>query len=207
VKRSVWATLVAGVGLSWCLTGFAAEPEKWLVRVGGHYVDPQSDNNDLFEVEGSAMVTFDVTYLIDPHWGVELLGALPFTHDINIVDGPKVGETDQLPPTLSVVYRFLPDGQWRPYAGVGVNWTIFFNEDMSGPLDGADLSLDQSVGLAGVVGIDIPFNDVWFFNMTVRYMDIDTDATVHLPDDGGTLDVGSVDIDPWAYGIEVGRAF
>jgi outer membrane protein len=207
VKRSVLATLVAGVGLSWGLTAFAAEPGDWIVRAGGHYVDPQSDNNDLVEVEGSAMVTFDVTYLIDPHWGVELLGALPFTHDISLVDGPKIGETDQLPPTLSVVYRFLPDGQWRPYVGVGVNWTIFFNEDMSGPLSDADLSLDQSVGVAGVVGIDIPFNDTWFVNITVRYMDIETDATVHLPDDGGTLDVGSVDIDPWAYGIEIGRAF
>jgi outer membrane protein len=193
--------------VSGCPAVFSAERGDWIVRVGGHYVDPQSDDNDLVEVEGATSVTFDVTYMLDRKWGVELLGAIPFGHDISLVDGPKVATTEQLPPTLSVVYNFLPEGRVRPYVGVGVNWTIFFDEATSEPLNGTDLSLDQSVGAAGLVGLDITIRDNWFFNANVRYMDIETDATAHLPNNGGTLDVGSVQIDPWAFAFALGRVF
>lgn len=205
MRRGEWVVLLAAVTSMWCSSAFTADPGDWIVRVGGHYVDPKSDNNDLVEVDGAASVTFDITYLIDRHWGVELLGALPFSHDISLVDGPKVATTDQLPPTLSIVYNILPQGRLQPYIGVGVNWTIFYNEDTTGPLSGADLSLDQSVGFASVLGLDVGFKDNWFFNANVRYMNIDTDATVHLPNNGGTLDVGSVQIDPWAFAVAIGR--
>jgi outer membrane protein W len=33
---------------------------------------------------------------------------------------------------INVVYNILPQGRWRPYVGVGVNWTIFYNDDTSG---------------------------------------------------------------------------
>ncbi len=193
--------------LLWCMDAAARAPEQWLVRVGAHYVDPKSDNNDLVSVDGSLSATFDLTYMFNDHWGAELLGAWPFEHDISLANGPKVGDTKQLPPTLSVVYSILPHAQWRPYVGVGVNWTIFYDEDLSGPLAGAELSLDQSVGLAGVMGLDVHVADNWIVNVNVRYMNIDTDATVHLPNNGGTLDVGSVQIDPWAFGVAVGLVF
>jgi outer membrane protein len=206
MKWGCWVVLAA-MGAMWSLAANAIERGDWLVRVGFHYVDPKSDNNELVEVDSATSLTFDVTYMLDPHWGVELLGAWPFEHDISLVSGPKIGDTKQLPPTLSVVYNFLPQSRWRPYAGIGVNWTIFYDENLSGPLAGADLSLDQSVGLAGVVGIDFDFNDKWFGNIDVRYINIDTDATVHLPNNGGSIDVGSVQIDPWAFGANLGYRF
>lgn len=203
-KRRTWMALAASAALIGCSSASAAEAGDWIVRVGGNYVDPKSDNNDLVEVDGAASVTFDVTYMFDRHWGAELLGAVPFSHDISLVNGPKVATTDQLPPTLSVVYNILPEGRLRPYVGVGVNWTIFYNEETSGALNAADLSLDQSVGLAAVAGFDLSIDEHWFVNATVRYMNIDTDASVHLPNNGGTLDVGSVQIDPWAFGFAFG---
>jgi len=207
MAKRAWSVLVGGLSVLWCLNAAAVETGDWLVRLGAHYVDPKSDNNDLVEVDSATSFTFDVTYMFTPHWGVELLGAAPFKHDIHLVDGPKIGDTQQLPPTLSVIYNFLPQSRWRPYAGVGVNWTIFFNENTSGPLNDADLNLDQSVGAAGVVGLDVDVKDGWFVNVNVRYINIDTNATVHLPNNAGTLDVGSVQIDPWAYGLMVGRVF
>jgi outer membrane protein len=179
----------------------AHEAGDWIVRGGFHNVDPKSDNGDLVEVDDDTMFTFDVVYMLTPNWGLELLAALPFEHDIALVDGPTVASTKHLPPTFSVVYHFLPDGAWQPYAGVGVNVTLFFDEDTRGPLAGTDLSLDTSVGMAAVVGVDIPLSSNWILNADVRYLDIDTDAEL----DG--VDIGSVNIDPWTFGLNVGYRF
>ena len=92
----------------------AASAGDWLVRVGGHSVQPKADNNAIVNVDAAQSLTFNITYLVTPNWGVEVLAALPFSHDINLNGGGKVAETKQLPPTVSVQYHFLPDAKVRP---------------------------------------------------------------------------------------------
>ncbi len=180
----------------------AAQASDWIVRVGGHYVDPKSDNHPAVSVDSGQSLTFNATYMFAPNWGVELLAAWPFSHDITLnADGSKVAETKHLPPTLSLQYHFQPDGKIRPYVGAGLNATIFFDEKTTGALAGTDLSLDDSFGVAGQVGVDFALSDVWMINVDVRWIDIDTDARL----DG--TGIGSVAIDPWAYGLSVGRRF
>ncbi len=179
----------------------AADAGDWLVRGGFHAVDPKSDNGDVVEVDSATMFTFDVTYLLTDHWGIELLAAAPFEHDINLVDGPTVASVKHLPPTLSVVYRFLPGGRVHPYVGAGLNWTLFFDETTTGPLDGADLSLDDSFGAAAVIGVDIDLGEHWFLNADLRYLDIDTDAELN------GADLETVEIDPLAWGLNLGYRF
>ncbi len=147
------------------------------------------------------MITFSVLRMLTDTWGVELLGALPFKHDISLINGPRVGSTKHLPPTLSVVYYLLPAAQFQPYLGLGVNVTLFFDEDTRGALAGSDLDLDTSVGAAAVIGLDVDLGDNWFLNADVRYMDIETDAKL----DGADLE--TVKIDPWAFGLNVGYRF
>lgn len=178
-----------------------AEAGDWLVRGGFHSVDPKSDNGDIVEVDAASMFTFDVTYLLTEHWGIELLAAAPFEHDIALVDGPTVATTKHLPPTLSVVYRFLPGATVHPYVGAGLNWTVFFDESTRGPLSGADLSLDDSFGVAAVVGVDIELGPRWFLNADVRYLDIDSDAELN----GAELE--TVAIDPLTVGLNLGYRF
>jgi len=89
----------------------------------------------------------------------------------------------------------------QPYVGAGVNVTLFFDKQTRGALDGTDLSLDDSVGLAAVAGVDVAVGEHWFVNADVRYMDIDTDAEL----DGAALE--TVEIDPWAVGLNVGYRF
>jgi outer membrane protein len=188
---------------------FAYETGTWLVRGGVHYIDPKSDNHDVVEVEGAAMASFNVTYMFAPNFGVEVLGSLPFEHDIELVDGgDTVGSVKHLPPTVSVVYHFLPDAPVKPYIGVGINYTLFFDEETSGALRNADLSLDPSLGAAFVFGVDVPLRDNWFVNADVRYIDIETDADVDLNDgEGGKLELEGIDIDPWVFGLTVGYQF
>jgi len=177
------------------------EAGDWILRGGFHTVDPKSDNGDVVEVKSDTMATFNVSYMFTANWGVELLAALPFEHDIALVDGPTVASTKHLPPTLSAVYHFAPESRVQPYVGAGVNVTLFFDEQTRGALDGTDLSLDNSVGLAAVAGIDIAIDEHWFVNADVRYLDIDTDAEL----DGAALE--TVEIDPWALGLNIGYRF
>jgi outer membrane protein len=177
------------------------ETGDWIVRGGFHLVDPKSNNGDLVEVDDDIQFTFDVTYMLTQNWGVELLAALPFKHDISLVDGPKVASTKHLPPTLSVIYHFLPDAPWQPYLGVGLNVTIFFDESTRGDLAGVDLDLDTSVGAAAVAGVDVALGSVWFLNAAVRWLNIQTDAKL----DG--VKAGKVKIDPWAFGLSLGYRF
>lgn len=179
----------------------AHESGDWIVRGGFHTIDPKSDNHAVVEVDGDTMFTFSAIYMVSPHWGVELLAALPFEHDIALVDGPTVASTKHLPPTLSAIYHFTPDRALQPYVGLGLNVTLFFDEDTRGALAGSDLELDTSVGAAAVAGVDVDLGSNWFLNADLRYMDIETDARL----DGA--DLGTVEIDPWAFGLSLAYRF
>lgn len=173
----------------------------WLVRVGAHSVNPKSNNHAVVNVDEGESLTFNFTYFLTENWGLELLAAAPFKHDINLNTGGRVAEATHLPPTLSIQYHFLPDARFRPYVGVGLNYTNFFDEKTKGALAGTALSLDNSFGAAAQIGADFAINDVWFVNVDVRWMDIDTDARL------GGASIGSVAIDPVAFGISIGRKF
>ena len=182
-----------------CCAGTSnAEQGDWLFRIGLSEVAPKSDNSDLVNVDSGRKTTFNATYFFRDNWAIEILAALPVEHDINLNGGPQVADTQQLPPTVSVQYHFLPERKIRPYVGLGINYTLFFKEDTEGPLDGADLQLDDSVGISTQVGFDIDVTEKVFLNFEARYIDIDTDASL----DGVSL--GTVEIDPLVYGFNVG---
>lgn len=179
----------------------AQDAGDWIWRVGIHNVRPKSDNHDVVNVDTGASLTFNGTYIFAPHWGVELLAAMPFGHDINLNGGGKVAETKQLPPTLSLQYHFNPEGTWRPYVGAGLNYTVFFDEKTVGALAGSKLELDPSWGLAAQLGLDVELGSDWFANVDARWFDIDSDATLN-----GTR-LGTVEIDPYAFGLAIGHRF
>lgn len=192
-----------GVALSLGLanTAVAFEPGDWLVRVGASNVDPRSNNSEIVSVDSAASLTFNFSYMMTDVWAVEVLAAYPFKHDISLVGGPKVGSTKQLPPTVSLQYHFRPTEKLQPYLGLGINYTNFFSEKTTGLLEGTNLSLGDSWGLAGQIGFDVIFNDNWFLNLDARYIGIESKAKL----DGVSL--GKVEIDPWVYGAHVGFRF
>ncbi len=197
LKSAATALAIACAGVAG-----AAHAEGWTLRVGGHYVDPKSDNHPIVNVDASQSLTFDVTSQYSPRWSLELLAALPFRHDINLnADGSRVGEVKHLPPTLTVQYNFRPDAKVRPYLGLGANATLFFNEKTRGALAGTRLSLRNSFGAAAQVGVDIDMNESWFLGLDARWIDIDTRATL-----SGTS-LGTVHIDPFAVGLSFGHRF
>ncbi|HET9694319.1 MAG TPA: OmpW family outer membrane protein [Steroidobacteraceae bacterium] len=188
-------------------TPVAAQAEKgdWLFRVGVSQVNPEKENLDLgnafIVVDDDISATFNISYFLSNHISTELLLAWPFTHGVDVrpYAGGKerVGNVEHIPPTLSLNWHFNPAGTFRPYIGAGVNYTMFSSEETRGLLAGSDLSLDDSFGAAGQVGVDIGQGN-WFANLNVRYIQIESDTQL----DGD--DIGTLDINPWVYGIHVG---
>jgi outer membrane protein len=203
MKFRVRTAVLVGTALSMGFAGtaMAFEPGDWLVRVGASYVSPASDNSDIVSVESDTSVTFNFSYMMTDVWALEVLAAVPFKHDIELLNGTKVGSTKLLPPTLSIQYHFMPTEKFQPYLGVGINFTHFSNEKTIGDLEGVDLNLGDSWGIAGQAGFDVLFNDDWFFNLDIRYIDIDTKARL----DG--VSIGKVEIDPWIFGGHIGFRF
>ena len=194
---------VAGIALSMGLanTAVAFEPGDWLIRVGATNVDPKSNNHEVVSVDSAASLSLNFTYMMTDIWAVEVLAAYPFEHDIYLVDGSKVASTKHLPPTVSLQYHFMPTSKFQPYVGLGINYTNFFSEKTMGALEGTNLSLGDSWGLAGQIGFDVMIGDNWFLNLDARYIGIETKAKL----DGASI--GTVKIDPMVYGGHVGFRF
>ncbi len=166
----------------------------YMFGFGVGYVDPTDDNLGLgpagtapfLQVDTGVALTFTAEYYYTDNIAIELLLATPFNHDISVDGLGKVGETDHLPPTLSVNYHFDPVGAFRPFVGVGVNYTKFFQESSRlGKLD-----LDDSWGIAATIGAEFDITEKGALRFDVRYIDIDTDATLN------GVPQGSVSIDP-----------
>lgn len=222
-NRTVVSLAVAAAMLS-ASPAYAVEKGDWLVRFGPAAVLPNDDSDDLeggpallrgseVEVDDGYSLAFSLTYMLRDNVGIELLGALPFEHDIKgdagAIDGVEIATIEHLPPTLVIEYYFDPASNVRPYLGAGVNYTTFMDEDADSELEDiagdTDVELDDSVGLAVVGGVDIDINENWFFNASLWYIDIETEA--ELETTGlGDLEV-DVDIDPWVVMIGVGTSF
>ena len=178
---------------------FAAEAGSWSFSLGAHVVDPTSGNGSLAggaleaDVGSDWKPTITAEYFFTPNLGLEVLASLPFEHDISL-NGAKAGSTKHLPPTFTLQYHF--DGETvSPFIGAGVNYTLFFDQQTSGPLAGAELDLGNSWGLAAHAGVDFRLADNRAIRLDVRWMDIDTDVSVN------GADVGTVKIDPLVYGV------
>lgn len=178
-----------------------------LVRGGLAFVSPQESSDDVlgtgeFQVDDDMQLGLTLSYLITDNWGVELLAATPFSHRVSTPGLGEVAKVKHLPPSLMAQYYFGDaQSKVRPYVGIGINYTTFFSEKGKGALDGADVKLDDSWGMAGQIGLDMAIDDRWFVNGSAWIMDIDTE--VHVNGGEGI----KTSIDPMAFMVGVGYRF
>lgn len=229
MKKSTLALAILCATSFTATTAFAHETGDMLVRVGLTTVAPDDSSSNVFvgggdlgfgiNVDSNTQIGLNFAYFLTDNINIEVLAATPFTHDVNVNDNPlglgKLGEVTHLPPTVTANYYFA-DGAaaFQPYVGLGLNYTIFFDEDFTSANKGigfSDLELDSSFGVSAQVGFDYMLNDEWFINASARYISISTDASFTLDnaalgasDAPGTV---SVDIDPFVYTLSVGYKF
>lgn len=213
-----WMALT-GLCLSFISTNImAAAAGDWLVRGRIINVSPNDDSdgdilggNNSVSVDSATTIEVDFTYMVSPAFGLELILATT-KHDVNGEGGlsgiGNIAEVGVLPPTLTAQYHFSPGQNVRPYAGAGINYTLFYDESISGATETAvggpvDLDLDSSLGLALQAGVDIDINQDWFFNFDIKYIQIETEAELS----GTVADKFDVEINPWVIGLGVGTTF
>ena len=199
--KTLIATLAMTTALAATAAPLAAQSQgDWTLGLGLGYVLPKDDNASVgtstIDVGDSLRPTLTVEYFIRDNIGIELLAAWPFDHDIEL-DGNRIGSTQQLPPTLSVNYHFPTQSAFKPFVGIGVNYTTFWDTESSL----GDLDLDDSWGVALHAGADYQLTDTGALRVDVRWMDIDTDATLN----GAALT--GVEIDPWVFGVSYVHRF
>lgn len=196
-----------------------AEQGDVLVRTRAIMVAPTEDSsgiepsfpNDGVSVTSSFAPEVDFTYFVTDHLGLELIAATT-KHDIKGKGGlgplEEIADTWVLPPTLTLQYHFLPSKKVRPYVGVGLNYTHFYSGDASDSLEEAigdtKVKLDDSFGYAVQAGVDFDVGKDLFLNLDVKYIDIDTEATLTT---GSLVNKVDVSLDPIVVGIGVGMRF
>ena len=216
---NVLKTLIIIAGLAaFALPVQAYEKGDWIFRAGVGVVDPEStsfSDSDLdlaLKIDSGTSLTLTGAYFLSPKVSFEVLAAWPFEHDINLasVVAPsvpvKIGSVKHLPPTFSFQYHFMPEATFRPYVGLGVNYTTFSSEKLDqNVFPGASLSVDDSWGVAAQLAADIRLSDQWLLNVDLRYISIESDATIS---DGNNIPlVLPLDINPVVYSINIGYTF
>lgn len=218
MKKTMTGLLAAAIttGMFGMTPAAAYDKGTFVARAGAAGVYPTGESDSFLggnkvEAESAWSLGLSFTYMATDNIGVGLLGAWPFKHDIEgsdgALDGEKVGSTKHLPPTLTAQYHFdVADQKVHPFVGAGINYTHFWDEDTSGPLNGTDLSLDDSWGWALEAGLDYELENNWIIGAQVYYINIETEADVKA---GGTTILNNLDVDinPWVYMVSVGRKF
>ncbi|EJM74658.1 MAG: OmpW/AlkL family protein [Pseudomonas sp.] len=211
----------------------AHEAGDILIRAGAITVNPEADSSSVkvdqgplagADLGGKATMSSDTqlglnfAYMLTNHLGIELLAATPFEHDVKLkgtalsAANGKLGTLKHLPPTLSLVYYPLdPKSAFQPYVGGGINYTYIYDEHVGSQAQSAGFSnfkAENSWGLAWQVGADYMLTDNIMINAQVRYIDIDTRATVENNSIApGTRARVDVDVDPFIYMVGLGYKF
>jgi outer membrane protein len=208
LKRTLTAiallTLALGLGAGFPDPAYAMKQKgDLLVRVRAVHFDPVA--NGTTDAGGDAWVNhdnvpeLDFTYFFTDNIAAELILATT-RHKVNVQGVADLGKVSLIPPVLTLQYHFNPKGKFSPYAGAGINYVIFYDEDHPG-LGSVDYK--DSLGWALQVGLDYAIDDRWSINFDVKKVFVDTDIKVNGPAVTGK----GIDLDPWVFGLGVGYRF
>lgn len=189
-------TLLLSLAIAAASPAFAYEAGDIMLRVGAAQVTPDVSTDAVLagiDVDDDTQLGLAATYMVTSKFGVEVLAATPFKHDIT-AGGTKVGSTKHLPPTVTAQFYPLDHATVQPYVGAGLNYTHFWGEDLGGA------GLTDSIGLALEAGVDIKVTDSVYINAAVWKIDINTDLET-----AAGAKVGEIELDPLA--AMVGVAF
>jgi outer membrane protein len=198
MKRWILVPVALAIALA---SGVASAAQgDWLGRARVININPDASSSALnLNASTETTLELDFTYFVTNNLGLELILATR-EHDITSA-GTPVGSVALLPPTLTLQYHFAPDSpSFRPYVGAGINYTKFYDINLSN----GTLTVDNSSwGGALQIGADFPINKQFFFNVDLKKVWIDTDVKTVAT--GATA--ANFKINPLILGVGVGMKF
>lgn len=220
MTRFVVIVLVA-IGILVSGRAYAEEGKPWEIRARAVWLGMEDNSEagigaavgllpgDAIHVSDKVIPEVDISYYFARNWAAELVLTIPQKHRVEITNGPlreSVGTFRHLPPTLMLQYHFRPDAKFRPYVGLGLNYTLISSVRLRSNVAGANLDLeDNSFGPAFQAGFDVPLafmgSENTYFNFDVKKIQIRSDVTMN-----GSK-ISSVELDPWAIGAGLGWRF
>ena len=169
--------------------------EGWRGGIGGAYIHINSKADDFsgqftpsglgLEVHSTSTLFLSLSKRVSDHIDLELLGGMPPTHDVYAkgpaqvpfptrnYDGVKIGSSKQLAPTFIVNYSFFDKGTaFRPYFGLGLNYTHFYDQKTTAAGDNINggptkIQNTDSIGPAGQIGLRYNFPSRWSLNASL----------------------------------------
>ena len=135
--------------------------------------------------------------------GPATVGSVPY-------DGQVIATARWLSPTFLVEYVFLdPESTLRPYVGLGVNYTQFYDRQSTaagnavsgGP---TSISLPASIGPAATVGVTYRLSERWALHASYSAAKVHTTLTA---DTAGVIRTTHIDFWPLALVLSAGFSF
>ena len=213
------AVLVAASGVAISLAAHSARADdnsegNFEARVRAVYLIPANKSDaipalavpsDAIHINSKTLPEVDFEYFITPSWSSELILTYPQSQTVTVessaLGGPaNIGTFKHLPPILTLKYNFIPGGDFRPYVGAGVNFTLLSDVRLAVPT-APPMALElsrTSVGPAVQGGFDYKMADHWFANADVKWAML----RANLKLDSATL--AQVRADPVLIAVGVG---
>jgi outer membrane protein len=192
-----------------------------------HYDASAADISGPFTPSGINLKVDDVSTLyfayvrrLSSNWSVEFAAGLPPTAK-TVGSGPatvgsvpfngqEVATAKWFSPSVLAEYSFFDESStWRPYVGLGVNYTKFYNRDSTAAGDAANggqtsISLSSSVGPAGTLGVSYKINHDW--NLYASYSLARVDSN-YVSNTSGIERTTNIHFNPSAVVVAIGYSF
>jgi outer membrane protein len=211
-------------------TASADDPPSNDFRIGSYSVFYHANASDLsgpyvppgvnFHVENLETLYLGYLRRLSPHFTFELAMGLPPVAktegrgplELGTVpyNGQVISTVRWFAPTGLIEYNFLPESSpVRPFIGVGVNYTYFYDRTSTGAGDAVSggptkISLPASVGPAGTVGLTWRPAPHW--NFTASYGGSKVNARL-TADTAGEIRTSHIEFNPTALIVSMGLSF
>jgi outer membrane protein len=229
MKRTMPIALLAALLALAAWAGRAVAQDNTL-RLGGYFIKYNVKADDIsgsfvppgtnLDVKDTNTLYFAYVRRLNPQWDLQLaagippktetvgkgpatLGSVPF-------DGQTLATAKWFSPTLLLNYKFLDESSsWRPYAGVGINYTYFYDIQSTPTGDAVQggptkLTLSDSWAPAVTLGMSYRIQGPWTVYASLDYAWIKSKLT---SDTAGTIRTTTIHFDPSVLVVSVGYSF
>ncbi len=215
VAANMVASIVASMAVSAPAMAQSAKEGDWLIRVRAVQIDTRHKSEPIgalavpggaIQVSNKTIPEIDFTRFFTKNLAAELILTYPQKHDLDFTGSAigsfHAGTFKHLPPTLTLQWHFAPEADYRPYVGLGLNYTRFSNVKLRVPGVTSLHVESSSVGAALQAGIDIKLGNAMFLNLDLKKVQIRTDVF-----NAAGVRVSHLKPDPLLFGVGLGYRF